>query len=468
MDLIEFFKNQVNLTKRQSQILNTYAKAGHTVAALEYLASFMGNVPKEAMQTRLMTMKGLSRSSQTDKLAARKPGEIAKQAKTRKIVFRKMNARQLFIYKTLWNVNSKASYLESFSQAKGKGQILTRVQNVKREFVRSGRDVLARKGNGAILELARSMKNASSNKSPYAIHKGDWIGVEIECVIPKDNELIATTRRNSDSCINLLTDYITDLGLKYVTVKSDGSIDASSDYFPVELTVFYRRSNPAPLKDLCNFLGEIGAKVNKSCGLHVHLDCRDVLGLQTETQLNKRITRFKNAVGVMARLVPASRRSNTYCQVGVSARNGTRYFAVNTTALSKYQTIEIRLHSGSVNFEKISNWAELCFSISRSEDLTNDGVTSVEELLANSGASDAVIQYYLGRAKLFEGSSPDVEHEDDTTEDEPEFPYNCTDCGCGLTEDSEIIFHDESHCYSCAEPHIDEERERAEQEQESA
>jgi hypothetical protein len=57
--------------------------------------------------------------------------------------------------------------------------------------------------------------------------------------------------------------------------------------------------------------------------------------------------------------VPESRRNNTdYAALSFSETN--RYRAINFTAFRKYKTLEIRLHSGTVDYTKIIAWIRLC------------------------------------------------------------------------------------------------------------
>jgi hypothetical protein len=162
--------------------------------------------------------------------------------------------------------------------------------------------------------------------------------------------------------------------------------------------------------------------------------------IKKPAQLSKRLDRFRNAVGMLGYLVPKSRRNNRYCRIGVSGRRdgADRYYAVNATALNKYQTIEIRLHSGTVDYGKISRWTELCYLISRSKELTNETANNVDELMSLAGAPDSLTDFYLKRAEKFNGGpEPEVnhgsEHADD--EDEDDFPgINGAASGCSCDD----------------------------------
>jgi len=116
---------------------------------------------------------------------------------------------------------------------------------------------------------------------------------------------------------------------------------------------------------LCKELSKIDAYVNKTCGLHVHLDMRDLLneGKRTTTRVHNLV----QCLPFLSSLVPESRRSNSFCKLGKTDRNSSdrRYYAINTESMKKHKTIEVRLHSGTVEFEKITNWVKLLYSITR-------------------------------------------------------------------------------------------------------
>ena len=85
--------------------------------------------------------------------------------------------------------------------------------------------------------------------------------------------------------------------------------------------------------DLCN------AKVNDSCGLHVHMDAAE-FDLQTWKNL---IITYKRLENVIDHFMPRSRRNN-------------RYHKVNLEAYARHRTVEFRQHGGSTNFTKMSAW----------------------------------------------------------------------------------------------------------------
>ena len=117
-------------------------------------------------------------------------------------------------------------------------------------------------------------------------------------------------------------------------------------------------------------LDSIGAKVDKTCGLHVHHGVRDfqVRDFQNIYSLYYKFENFFDAV-----VAPSRRQSvNQYCR-GLNqglieqVQKATtldelkriladRYLKLNFQAFIRHNTIEFRQHSGTVNGEKAVNW----------------------------------------------------------------------------------------------------------------
>lgn len=114
-------------------------------------------------------------------------------------------------------------------------------------------------------------------------------------------------------------------------------------------------------------LNAAGARINRSCGLHVHIEARD---LNTAEIANTCIRYARHEADIDA-IMPRSRRGNDnrYC---ASLRRASftgstvaamirqmpqrRYHKVNLEAYIKYGTIEFRQHSGTTEPTKIINW----------------------------------------------------------------------------------------------------------------
>jgi hypothetical protein len=140
---------------------------------------------------------------------------------------------------------------------------------------------------------------------------------------------------------------------------SDGSIRTASGQNGHEVRALLDRQTAEPrLHRLCKILSAAGLSVNRSTGLHVHLDARNI---PTEAEA-VRVARLMDAwIFALRELVPTSRRENSYCKFGVSTRD--RYRAVNVMAWSNQRTIEIRLHSGTIDYTKTLAWIRLLETI---------------------------------------------------------------------------------------------------------
>lgn len=240
------------------------------------------------------------------------------------------------------------------------------------------KDVLSNNKN-KYLNLQRELYAVKSSHVPKNKELGKWVGVEIECFIPYPSGDSYEHNENHDDDDQPRTDnfkhdiieMIKNNKIKYVSIKTDRSIRSPGvDYVEFEFTVLTKIDDMSNLNKLCALLKSLNAQVNSSCGLHIHLDQRDVAGQRTV--LSKRLMRLNQALPLLTSIVPPSRRHNMYCSTKRSKlRNAERYMAINTQALRRFGTFEIRLHSGTTDFNKISNWIKLCFDISRCEKIKN-------------------------------------------------------------------------------------------------
>ena len=139
----------------------------------------------------------------------------------------------------------------------------------------------------------------------------------------------------------------------WAKVTGDGSINPTEGSAHEVRVLLVRRELEPRLFRLCRRLEALGLRVNRSCGLHVHLDQRG----QTEQQLERRAKIMDAWLCALQELVPASRRDNSYCRFGVSWKD--RYHAVNLCAFSSHRTLEIRLPSGTTDYTKILAWVRL-------------------------------------------------------------------------------------------------------------
>lgn len=322
-------------------------------------------------------------------------------------------------------------YIQSFE---GSYAYLTDIPKARSKAV----DPLAIKGSNTVYRTFREMFDTSRSHRPDTDHQS-YVGVEIECMIPMsqfpdldscdtdcdycdgsgtiymgredENGDWFEEEKECDQCggsgrgrgygeeayQDALADHLKDKRVKYVNVKGDGSIREESGYFPVEITILTRFDKPTNLEHLCDVLKDLGAKVNKSCGMHVHLDARHL----STKQVKAIGVKFSNAMPVLMGMVPKTRRENSYCVPRVSGlRDGHRYSAVNLNAYNKYKTIEVRLHSSTTDFTKIINWSRLIHAVMVSKRLSKR-CDDINQLTDYISIDENLVEYVSQRTALF-------------------------------------------------------------------
>lgn len=115
----------------------------------------------------------------------------------------------------------------------------------------------------------------------------------------------------------------------------------------------------AQVREIVGAVRAANGVVNRSCGLHVHVGARDMCYTLTtikETWLAVQASMFK--LVAPWRPQPTS-RDEVFCAPNTRTSYG-RYQALNFEAMSKYGTVEFRLHHGCLNTRAIVGWAALC------------------------------------------------------------------------------------------------------------
>ena len=169
-------------------------------------------------------------------------------------------------------------------------------------------------------------------------------------------------------------------------VKGDGSITLTDSQRDDDLTAYEFASDPTQghtflkyLGQVCMELDAIGARVNRSCGLHIHC------GLNTSERTNGHLAAladyFADVEPILLNMVTPSRRNNQYCRkIGIDSserqyRHDTpkrqslntlfdmRYHSINLAASFAHGTAEIRLHHATTQYRIIAGWASMMVSL---------------------------------------------------------------------------------------------------------
>lgn len=178
----------------------------------------------------------------------------------------------------------------------------------------------------------------------------------------------------------------------------------------------------AGLEELANILqicNDNGAEIDHKCGLHVHIDLRDL----NKQELVRLFYILRKVESVTRLLVTEERNENQFCsasltQISTNDRNGfderviahcesmQRYSAYNFLSYYDHETVEVRLHHGTINYEEIRNWVLLHLAIvdyAKNNDaetfqsLQDMNLAGTFEMLKNIGVQPEVIEYYVAR-----------------------------------------------------------------------
>lgn len=134
----------------------------------------------------------------------------------------------------------------------------------------------------------------------------------------------------------------------------------------------------ADVNTVVDVLTTFGCRVNRNCGLHVHVGARDYFAQQIG--FFKEIARtFAKFEPVLDTLVAPSRRgsSNPMCMpfryndrieratsvneiIEIYGGGDRHYTKLNLGAYVRHGTVEFRQHQGTINAQKIENWVKLC------------------------------------------------------------------------------------------------------------
>lgn len=213
-----------------------------------------------------------------------------------------------------------------------------------------------------ILDIHKPVKTP---KTP----KDVTFGVEIECYNVNRYTLIETLRNNGVSIQAEAYNHRTPDG--YFKIVSDASI-CGNDAAEIVSPILKGKDGKKSLEKVCNALAVSGAKVNKSCGLHIHLDAKDM----TIEAWRNVIINYARLEHIIDGFMANSRRGNNNCfchSIALMPRLeatilhcnsvdeikryfSTRYMKINVEAYSRHKTIEFRQHQGTIEFAKIEKW----------------------------------------------------------------------------------------------------------------
>lgn len=193
-------------------------------------------------------------------------------------------------------------------------------------------------------------------------------GIEIECKDASASAVIAALREVGIECVDNTNASYSTIHETAPTWKIvlDGSVQRG---WEMVSPILSGEDGIAQVRKVARALAQCGANADNSCGLHVHVDARD-LSVQSIANVGRRYSRFETEIDAF---MPRARNRNSYCGsmrnvnfddivrggLGLLARTE-RYLKVNMSAYARHNTIEFRHHSGTTSGEKMENWIKFC------------------------------------------------------------------------------------------------------------
>lgn len=236
------------------------------------------------------------------------------------------------------------------------------------------------------LQKYKSIKLVYTEKRPTE-EKVNYVGLELEFCAKKTKQELG--------------EMLADAGLtNFVTLKGDGSVRPESGDHAHELCIILDQNQVrSKLAEIIKVLDAAGGYVNKTCGFHVHVDMRN-------RDSHKAFNNLVAAQGILYRMNPISRKKNDYCKPTrgrdlYKSQRQSRYKGVNAAAINRHNTIEVRIHAGTLNFDKIANWVDILLAVVDAPTIPGI-IRSVKTLSKTIRLPYALSQYMMQRVKLFE------------------------------------------------------------------
>jgi hypothetical protein len=247
---------------------------------------------------------------------------------------------------------------------------------------------------------------------------GRKFGVEMEVIL---QDRYALERELRSRGLDVYNDRYTHQVMNSWKIVTDASVMGGYELVSPPLS---GRAGLDQLKKACAALAACGARVNRSCGLHVHHDVSDL----TPTAFGRLFRAWSNNQRNTDGLVAPSRRHTQWarplhesevahaeCLTSVDRataashfRYADRYRSLNVAAFGRYGTVEVRQHQGTINFKKIAAWIAMgqAFVTWAKSDASVDSELTTDALLdrlGRHGLKSAQVSYLKDRAAHFAG-----------------------------------------------------------------
>lgn len=252
-------------------------------------------------------------------------------------------------------------------------------------------------------------------------------GVEIECMMPEGTSHYDVSRWMGEAGIDCRAEVYNHTTRGHWKIVTDGSLgNYRRGIEIVSPALKADAESMTQLRKVCSVLETKRFKVNKRCGLHIHIGAQ-----------NEPLATFKNLLNLYRAaertidsfMAPSRRGSqNIFCnpvsfsqaalagagtlddvmrasnQAPFNPRGSDRYRKLNLLSMRQHGTIEFRQHQGTIEADKAVNWTVFCLSMvvaSRTSG-TISQINSIDHLLSLLRLDTETTDYFKGRKAHFE------------------------------------------------------------------
>lgn len=254
----------------------------------------------------------------------------------------------------------------------------------------------------------------------YPKDKNNYIGIELEFICDFNAEQLGL--KLFDAGVGKQVTLTTDDSIKCCGYGEAGvrprDCTKHKDIFAHELCILTKENEYKDvMKKICQVLASTNSIVNKSCGMHVHLDMRS----RNAERAYQNLVSVQN---VLFKMNPKSRAekyakkvtNRNFEEVRNTPTNGFeyRYLGINPIAMNRHNTIEIRIHSGTTDYTKITNWIAILIKVANSEARIVKNYVSLNKFCEDFDVNDKLKTYIEERTEKFKPKKQgDIEVEPD-------------------------------------------------------
>lgn len=243
------------------------------------------------------------------------------------------------------------------------------------------------------MRWANSLSPFHMRLAERARPEGACLGLELEFIAESKSEIM-------EWCEDDYPQY------PWMQFKTDGSINpvdpGESTARYQEWTYFLNGNSETDwdnVRTTLKAITECGARINRSCGNHVHIDMRG----RTAQSMSRTAVKMRDAMVEWAhRLVHRKRAHNSYCSIHKFGEDS-RYCAINTQCWAEHRTIEVRLGMATLNYHKLRYWTRFLQWMAQ----PNTRVATLEDFMQSNAPMDLKV-YVFQRIMKFNKSYIDA------------------------------------------------------------